>query len=125
MFIDFRERGRGEMGERGKGWGEEKERERNINQLPPVNAPIRGLNLQPGYMPWPGIEPQPFGAGTMLQPTQPTSQGLLLVLKFVQNDIMAIFSPGMKKKENITCLLWINIGDDNKSLRFPCPALFP
>ena len=44
MFIDERER----------------ERERNIDQLTPINAPTRESNLQPRYVPWPGIKPPDF-----------------------------------------------------------------
>ena len=37
------------------------------------------LNLQPRYVPWPGTEPATFLVyGTMLQPTEPPSQGCLL-----------------------------------------------
>ena len=50
MFIDFRERGReGEM-------GGERERERNIDQLPLD----QGLNLQPRYVPRLGTKPTTF-----------------------------------------------------------------
>ena len=35
--------------------------ERNTNPLPLVHAPTEDQTLQPRHVPWPGIEPQPFG----------------------------------------------------------------
>ena len=43
MFTDFIERGRG--------------RERNVDQLPSCMCHDQGINLNPRYVPWLGIEP--------------------------------------------------------------------
>ena len=51
MFIEFRERRR----------GREREREINMDQLPPVHAPGRGGTHNLGRRPDQELNPQPFG----------------------------------------------------------------
>ena len=58
MFTDFAERERERVGEREK---HQCQRETSLGCL--------------SYLPQPGIEPETFGLWTMLQPTEPPSQG--------------------------------------------------
>ena len=74
MFTEFR--GTGWEGGRPGGWKRKRERERerererinqilmlerNIGRLPPLFTLTQGLNPQPSYVPWPGIEPSAVG----------------------------------------------------------------
>ena len=64
MYLFFRKRD-----------GKEKEREKNINQLPLAHPPTMDLARNPGTCPDQGLNQRPFGLWDDTQPTEPHHQG--------------------------------------------------
>ena len=57
------------------------ERERDINQLPPICAPTGDRTCNLSTCPDQGYNPQPLVCGLTLQPTEPPGQGCHITLK--------------------------------------------
>ena len=107
FFIAFRDRRR-----EGKRETEISIRERSLNWLLPTYTQIKDctrldhrLNLQPGYLPWPGIEPEPLVMGWCSNLLSHTSQGPSLCF--------LMFPPGVPC--HLSLLNWTRRGNSNAS----------